>query len=60
MPRRCSTSWRNGGPRRVDISKFEPTLIEGEDEYGSDDVVSAPPGVEGTVIEQCARFGGGG
>ena len=46
--------------RLVDISKFEPTLIEGEDEYGSDDVVSAPPGVKVTVIEQCARFGGGG
>ena len=46
--------------RLVDISKFEPTLIEGEDEYGSDDAVSAPPGVKVTVIEQCARFGGGG
>jgi len=46
--------------RLVDISKFEPTLIEGEDKYVSDDVVSAPPGVEVTVIEQCARFGGGG
>ena len=44
--------------RLVDISKFEPTLIEGEDEYGSDDV--APPGFKVTVIEQCARFGGGG
>ena len=46
--------------RLVDISKFEPTLIEGEDEYGSGDVVSAPSGVKVTVIGQCVRFGGGG
>jgi hypothetical protein len=29
-----------------------PTLIEGEDEYGSDHVVNAPPGIKVAVIEQ--------